>query len=119
MPAAIRKQLRSDADDAIAAAEDSDLDRFAAAITLFGLAVGEFFAPVQGGRFADSRWEDLCPRLVAAGCGLAQSSWGPTVVVVGDLAAARDIIGYAADLRTVKARNTGAEVVLQSSDEST
>ena len=117
MPAEVRRRLRHDAETILAAAAERDLDRFAASLTRFGRGVGDFFAPVQGGPFGDARWLSLGPKLEAAGCGYAQSSWGPTVAVVGDLTAARTILAGAADLQTVAARNVGASI--QSSTETT
>src|SRR6266581_3134680 len=58
---------------------ESDFGRFAAAISEIQAAVGDHFAPVQGGRFASprvARWLEWFGRHGAVCRG--QSSWGPT-----------------------------------------
>ena len=55
-------------------------ERFAAALHQFGRAVGEHFAPIQGGVFADPTMADVARRLRERGCAcVVQSSWGPTI----------------------------------------
>ncbi|MCA9079701.1 MAG: hypothetical protein KDA58_04040 [Planctomycetaceae bacterium] len=57
-------------------------DLFAAALEQYGRLVGEFFRPVQGGIFAAPPMRALVERLSEAGVvGMAQTSWGPTVVI--------------------------------------
>lgn len=49
----------------------------------YGQQVGQFFASVQGGVFADARMSELAHRLRSLGHhGIAQSSWGPTIAVL-------------------------------------
>jgi predicted sugar kinase len=49
----------------------------------YGVAVGEYFAPVQGGVFADPRMPELVHRLRSNGVrGVAQTSWGPTIAAL-------------------------------------
>jgi predicted sugar kinase len=53
------------------------------AIGRFGKLVGEYFAPVQGGVFADERMRQLARRLEARSLrGVGQTSWGPTLFVL-------------------------------------
>ncbi len=59
---------------------EADIERFGQALYEYGSAVGDFFRPVQGGRYADPSMAALADwlrrRRVA---GVAQSSWGPTL----------------------------------------
>ncbi len=61
------------------AAAEGDLDRFAAAVAEIQNAVGDFFAPFQGGRYASPAVAGVLDWLRAEGIkGVGQSSWGPT-----------------------------------------
>ncbi len=67
-----------------------DIRSFGAAITEIQEAVGEYFAPYQGGRFASPTGCEVTDFARARGaCGVGQSSWGPTVfaLVQGERAA--------------------------------
>jgi beta-RFAP synthase len=67
-----------------------DIRTFGAAITEIQDAVGEYFAPYQGGRFASPAGCEVAELARARGaCGVGQSSWGPTVfaLVLGEGAA--------------------------------
>lgn len=81
MPAATSDRLcRIALLDLAPAAIEADFDRFADAIHDFGRLVGEYFASIQGGVYADWRMRELVPGLRSRGIrGIAQSSWGPTV----------------------------------------
>jgi len=60
-----------------------DFQVFSTAMYDFGHAVGEYFAPQQGGAFADSRMAKLVEHLRREGIfGVAQTSWGPTIAVL-------------------------------------
>jgi beta-RFAP synthase len=62
------------------ALKEGDLRNFAQALTLIQQLVGECFAPVQGGRFANPVSEKLIEYWLSQGVsGAGQSSWGPTV----------------------------------------
>ncbi|MFN0054352.1 MAG: GHMP kinase, partial [Planctomycetales bacterium] len=68
--------------DLIPAAIEANFSRFSAALDEYGGVVGDYFAPVQGGVYADPALRRLVPRLRAKGyAGIAQSSWGPTLFV--------------------------------------
>jgi beta-ribofuranosylaminobenzene 5'-phosphate synthase len=57
-----------------------DIRSFGAAITEIQEAVGEYFAPHQGGRFASQTGCEVAELARARGAhGVGQSSWGPTV----------------------------------------
>jgi beta-RFAP synthase len=65
------------------AAIDHDFAQASESIGQFGRLVGEYFAPVQGGVFADERMRRLAKVLEARGIrGFGQSSWGPTLFVL-------------------------------------
>ena len=62
------------------AALTGDIRTFGAAITEIQEAVGEYFAPYQGGRFATETGCEVTELALARGAhGVGQSSWGPTV----------------------------------------
>lgn len=59
---------------------EGNLKNFAQALTRIQQLVGECFAPVQGGRFANPVSEKLIEYWLSQGViGAGQSSWGPTV----------------------------------------
>ena len=59
---------------------EEDIVRFGAALTEIQRLVGDNFAPVQGGRFANPLSAQLIADLLEYGAlGAGQSSWGPTV----------------------------------------
>lgn len=96
------------------------LDEFAAAVHRLQTVVGDYFSPVQGGRYASPAVTAVLDHLLAQGCiGLGQSSWGPTgfVILEGETEAfrlARDLRDSFADMplrfQVVAGRNTGAVV---------
>jgi len=62
------------------ALQESDLHAFSRAIYEYGAMVGDYFAPVQGGRYADPRMRELVDWIRERGIeGVGQSSWGPTI----------------------------------------
>ena len=89
----------------IAGAAAENFRLFADGLTEFGLLVGEFFHEAQGGRFADATWEDRLRKLREVGpVAVAQSSWGPTVVVIcEDEQAADRVRARTPDVAYVKA----------------
>jgi beta-ribofuranosylaminobenzene 5'-phosphate synthase len=100
---------------------EGDFARVSAAMYQFGLAVGDFFEPVQGGVFAHPRMGRLVAELRARGIhGIAQTSWGPTLAIL--CAGAADAHQLANDcvhagnwsdceFRVVEPLNRGASVV--------
>jgi beta-RFAP synthase len=57
-----------------------DCDWFGEALYESGRSVGDYFRPVQGGRYADPRMAELVDWLRGEGVrGVAQTSWGPTI----------------------------------------
>jgi beta-ribofuranosylaminobenzene 5'-phosphate synthase len=62
------------------AVQRADFDRCSEALFEFGRVVGEYFAPVQGGVYADPRMGRLVDTLRREGIrGVGQTSWGPTI----------------------------------------
>jgi beta-ribofuranosylaminobenzene 5'-phosphate synthase len=62
---------------------EADFEHCAVALDEFGQVVGEYFAPIQGGVYANPQMRALADRLHARGIrGLCQSSWGPTLFVL-------------------------------------
>jgi beta-RFAP synthase len=62
---------------------ERDFSQASESIGRFGRLVGEYFAPVQGGVFADERMRRLAERLEARQIrGVGQSSWGPTLFIL-------------------------------------
>jgi beta-RFAP synthase len=99
---------------------EDDLPRFGAAITRIQTIVGDYFAPMQGGRFTSPRLLGALSLLTDAGAtGAGQSSWGPTgfAFVRGDAAAEhsaallrRSAQGESLDLMICRPRNHGATI---------
>ncbi|MDB4895323.1 MAG: putative beta-ribofuranosylaminobenzene 5-phosphate synthase [Firmicutes bacterium] len=88
--------------------QQADLPRFGRGLMSLQAIVGDYFAPVQGGRYAHPLGEQLAAALLDAGCaGVGQSSWGPSIcgVIAGEseaqraLAAVMDRFGAAGGLR--------------------
>lgn len=119
MPAATAAELcRLTLMQALPALAEADLAGFGAAVTRLQHAVGDHFAPAQGGRFASARVAAALDRLAALGAvGLGQSSWGPSgFAFAPDADAAawlRARLAAAPDMPEVvicRARNCGAEI---------
>jgi predicted sugar kinase len=99
---------------------EQDIDAFGEAIHDFNARVGEAFAPVQGGIYANERVADVVRFVRSQGVrGVGQSSWGPAVfAIVADQERADDLtrrlrnqFGLQNNEPIVtRARNRGAEV---------
>ena len=99
---------------------EADFARVSTAMYEFGLAVGHFFDPVQGGVFAHPRMARLVEQLRARGVhGIAQTSWGPTLAILcaSDVEAHQLANDYAqgsdwsdCEFRVVEPLNRGATV---------
>lgn len=62
------------------ALNERDFERFSSAVHEYGAHVGDYFAPVQGARYAHPQMCELADWLRAQGFrGLGQTSWGPTL----------------------------------------
>jgi len=107
--------------DWLPALVEADFARVSTAMYEFGLAVGHFFEPVQGGVFAHPRMARLVEKLRSRDVhGIAQTSWGPTLAVLcpGDAEAHQLANDFAHDgdwsdceFRVVEPLNRGATVV--------
>jgi beta-RFAP synthase len=105
---------------------EADFDRAASAMFAFGMNVGRFFEPVQGGVFAHPLMDRLAHEVLHRGFeGVAQTSWGPTICVLckSDLLAQELARDLAKDARWVDCQfhvaqglNHGAEVVTSTPD---
>jgi beta-RFAP synthase len=103
---------------ALPALAEGDIANFGAVVTELQQAVGDHFAPAQGGRFTSPEVGVALDWLGAQGAvGLGQSSWGPTGFCLLDSAelaaqlqasAAKRFQGL--DFVLASARNCGAEV---------
>lgn len=68
--------------EVLPAVRAGEFDDFAVALEEYGQTVGQYFAPVQGGVFSDAQMARLAEHLRGRGVrGVAQTSWGPTIVV--------------------------------------
>lgn len=97
---------------------EAEFDTCGDALHEFGRQVGGYFAPVQGGVYADPSMRELATHLRRGGIrGVGQSSWGPTtfvlcrhhseaVGVIRDLT--RDARWAACGFRAAAPMNTGA-----------
>lgn len=100
----------------IPALTERGFDEFSQAMWDYGQVVGDYFACVQGGQFADPTMANLAHHLRRHGIfGIAQTSWGPTMAVVARHEEhAREIVRIAREfqpdlgLSLVKGRNRGA-----------
>jgi len=103
---------------ALPALVEGDIDRFGAAITRLQAAVGDHFAPAQGGRFASARVAAALSWLQGEGIqGVGQSSWGPTgFALIGDPAQAERLAETARRrfdglvFQVCRGRNRGAAI---------
>lgn len=101
---------------------EADFQTFGQAVTRIQDIVGDYFAPVQGGRYASIRVAHWLDWFAAQGviC-YGQSSWGPTgFVMVPNADEARRLVDAAKQarrhddpvrFRSLNARNTGARIV--------
>lgn len=70
-------------DEILPSTKERDFTKASAAIGQFGRLVGEYFAPVQGGVFADEQMRRLAERLETRKIhGVGQTSWGPTLFIL-------------------------------------
>ncbi|HYG90668.1 MAG TPA: beta-ribofuranosylaminobenzene 5'-phosphate synthase family protein [Azospirillum sp.] len=103
---------------ALPALAEGDADAFGRAVGELQRAVGDHFAPVQGGRFTSPDVADALAWLEAEGIpGIGQSSWGPTgFAIVGDAGRAKALLaaaerrwkGTPLEFRLCRGRNRGA-----------
>lgn len=104
---------------ALPALAEGDIKGFGSVITALQSAVGDHFAPVQGGRFTSPSVAEAMAWLERQGAvGIGQSSWGPTgFCLVESPVRADSLIGQAQrlfsglDFLAASARNRGAEVL--------
>ncbi|HET7633900.1 MAG TPA: beta-ribofuranosylaminobenzene 5'-phosphate synthase family protein [Burkholderiales bacterium] len=99
---------------------ERDLEQFGNAVSEIQRTVGDYFAPVQGGRFASRAVADALSWLEGEGAAcVGQSSWGPTGFAIvsseqraQELAAAarRRAPDSALSFMVCRGRNRGAEV---------
>jgi beta-RFAP synthase len=95
---------------------EKDLVRFGQAVTEIQEYLGDYFTPVQGGRFATSQGEQVAKCLLSKGAaGVGQSSWGPAVYGFTDdenlatlTLAARDVMGEQGQVWVARGLNRGA-----------
>jgi len=106
---------------ALPALVEGDCAAFGAAITALQARLGDYFAPVQGGRrFTSPQVATVMAALAAEGAsGVGQSSWGPTGFAFAPSPAAaarlveiarRDPAGQGLDIRACKGLNRGADI---------
>ena len=106
---------------ALPALAETDIDGFGRAVAEIQRATGDYFAPVQGGRFASAAVAEVLSWLEGEGIrGVGQSSWGPTGFALIDGEAEADRLARAARARWPQAdglefmvcrgRNRGGEI---------
>jgi beta-RFAP synthase len=96
---------------------EKDLERFGQAVTEIQEYLGDYFTPVQGGRFATAQGAAVAEFMLNQGAaGVGQSSWGPTVYGFTDqknLAAlaesTRNFMGDHGQVWVARAVNRGAD----------
>ena len=110
----------------VPALEVRDITAFGSGISLIQKQVGDFFKPVQGGRFLSQQVAEILDYAERNGAaGIGQSSWGPTgfIIIEGTAAALRmksnlENLSRGSDVRfEVRApRNSGATVEVEHLD---
>lgn len=121
MPQALTDRLcRIALMEIVPAAIERDFGQASESIGQFGRLVGEYFAPVQGGVFADERMRRLADAVISQNLrGIGQTSWGPTLFILcpgaefaRDLAAdlAARPAGAACEFTIAEPLNRGASV---------
>ncbi len=85
---------------ALPAIIEEDLPAFSEAVTTLQQAMGDYFAPFQGGRYTSPAVAEVLIWLKSEGiCGLGQSSWGPTGFAIVDSEQAANRLLNAAEQR--------------------
>lgn len=107
---------------AMPALVEQDLKAFGQAIQVLQQQVGDYFAPVQGGRYASRRVSEVLDYLQQAGVAcFGQSSWGPTGFAIFETADSAEIFALklkekftdqALSWRICKAKNSGADLIV-------
>ncbi|MEY3200761.1 MAG: hypothetical protein RIR70_311 [Pseudomonadota bacterium] len=107
---------------ALPAVAEEDFENFSRAIGEIQRCVGDYFAPIQGGRFTSPQVAAVLERFEAMGAQcVGQSAWGPTGFAIVDsetfahllVRDAKEIFGNhlgACQMHIVSARNHGAQV---------
>jgi beta-RFAP synthase len=108
---------------ALPAAAEGDLAVFGAAIEQMQARLGDYFAPVQGGRFTSPQVGAVLARLAReGGAGIGQSSWGPTGFAFAASPEEAEHVAAVAraypdsralDIRVCAALNRGADMTVQ------
>lgn len=107
---------------ALPALAEQDLENFGRAISEIQRCVGDYFAPVQGGRYVSPRVAKVLEKFESMGvpC-LGQSGWGPTGFAIVDsetvahmlVRAGREVLvgaGWLCELKVVSGINHGAHI---------
>lgn len=101
---------------------ERDFDRFSDGLTAIQDRIGDYFAPLQGGRYSSPRVAEVLAWLQQQGIrGLGQSSWGPTGFAIIENAARAEGVLHAAKARWAPpveiilcgGQNRGAEISVQ------
>lgn len=119
MPAALTDRLcRILLMELLPAVIESRFEECSEALFQYGRHVGEYFAPVQGGSYANPQMSQLVDQLRRRGIrGVGQTSWGPTIFVLcdgqeGAEGLRNDLARHAlcgeCELQVVRPMNTGA-----------
>jgi beta-ribofuranosylaminobenzene 5'-phosphate synthase len=106
---------------------ERDIANFGAGISRMQTILGDYFAPAQGGRFADPNVAHVLNTLGKAGAhAIGQSSWGPTgFALAANNEQALQLAGLARsaargqglDVRICSARNRGAQISISKAAE--
>lgn len=96
---------------------EKDLEHFGQAVTKIQEYLGDYFTPVQGGRFATAQGALVADYMLSQGAaGVGQSSWGPTVYGFTDqknlaalLEGTRNFMGNHGQVWVARAANRGAD----------
>lgn len=109
---------------ALPALAEENVDRFGEAVAELQRVIGDYFAPVQGGRFASPAVSEVLGWFEAQGIrGIGQSSWGPTgFALIGGKVEAHSLLqavrkkwassGYL-EFAVCRGRNTGGTIAVE------
>lgn len=96
---------------------EKDLEHFGQAVTEIQEYLGDYYTPMQGGRFASAQGARVVEHMLSQGAaGVGQSSWGPTVYGFTDqknlatlLESTRKFMDKHGQVRVARAVNHGAD----------
>lgn len=98
--------------DLLPAVMAQDFEATSTALFEFGRLNGNYFAPVQGGLFANADMQETADWLIAQGChGVGQTSWGPTLFALCRTQSEAESLQHAVANRSTFNQHTFSRIV--------